>query len=251
MRFLAIFGYFHVPETYQHKVLFWGIIGAIVLRAGFIVGGLALMERFHWTIYIFGLFLLGTGIVMMRKKESKYDPEKNLIIRNFRRFFPVTERYEWNRFFARKDGRLWATPLFIVLLAVESSDIIFAVDSIPAIFAITSDAFIVYTSNIFAMLGLRALYFAVSGFMQMFHFLHYGFASIIIILGGKMLLGDVFKVPSDARSCECHPRFAGRFDARGHRKDRYKDRAWRAAGQRCNDHSRCASARRNHAHLSR
>ncbi|HEY5779435.1 MAG TPA: TerC/Alx family metal homeostasis membrane protein [Terrimicrobiaceae bacterium] len=193
--FILIFGYFHVPETYQHKVLFWGIIGAIVLRAGFIVGGLALMERFHWTIYVFGLFLLGTGIVMMRKKESKYDPEKNLIIRNFRRFFPVTDRYEGNRFFARKDGRLWATPLFIVLLAVESSDIIFAVDSIPAIFAITSDAFIVYTSNIFAMLGLRALYFAVSGFMQMFHFLHYGFASIIIILGGKMLLSDVFKVP--------------------------------------------------------
>lgn len=152
--FILIFGYFHVPETYQHKVLFWGIIGAIVLRAGFIVGGLALMERFHWTIYIFGLFLLGTGIAMMRKKESKYDPEKNLIIRNFRRFFPVTDRYEGNRFFARKDGRLWVTPLFIVLLAVESSDIIFAVDSIPAIFAITSDAFIVYTSNIFAMLGL-------------------------------------------------------------------------------------------------
>ena len=193
--FILIFGYFHVPETYQHKVLFWGIIGAIVLRAGFIVGGLALMERFHWTIYIFGLFLLGTGLAMMRKKESKYDPEKNLIIRNFRRFFPVTDRYEGNRFFLHKDGRLWATPLFIVLLAVESSDIIFAVDSIPAIFAITSDAFIVYTSNIFAMLGLRALYFAVSGFMQMFHFLHYGFASIIIILGGKMLLSDVFKVP--------------------------------------------------------
>ena len=193
--FILIFGYFHVPEAYQHKVLFWGIIGAIVLRAGFIVGGLALMQRFHWTIYVFGLFLLGTGLAMMRKKDSKYDPEKNLIIRNFRRFFPVTDRYEGNRFFLRKDGRLWATPLFIVLLAVESSDIIFAVDSIPAIFAITSDAFIVYTSNIFAMLGLRALYFAVSGFMQMFHFLHYGFASIITILGVKMLLSDVFKVP--------------------------------------------------------
>jgi tellurite resistance protein TerC len=193
--FILIFGYFNVPKTYQHKVLFWGIVGAIVLRAGFIIGGLALMERFHWTLYLFGTFLLVTGLMMMRRKETIYDPDKNFVIRNFRRFFPVTDRYDGNRFFTRKDGRLWATPLFIVLLAVESSDIIFAVDSIPAIFAITSDPFIVYTSNIFAMLGLRALYFAVSGFMQMFHFLHYGFASIIIILGVKMLLSDVYKVP--------------------------------------------------------
>jgi tellurite resistance protein TerC len=198
--FILIFGYFNVPKTYQHKVLFWGIVGAIVLRAGFILGGLALMERFHWTLYVFGTFLLVTGVMMMRKKEAVYDPEKNWVIRSFRRFFPVTDRYEGNRFFTRKDGRLWATPLFIVLLAVESSDIIFAVDSIPAIFAITSDPFIVYTSNIFAMLGLRALYFAVSGFMQMFHFLHYGFASIIIILGVKMLLSDVYKLPWAFRS---------------------------------------------------
>ncbi len=193
--FILIFGYFNVPKTYQHKVLFWGIIGAIVMRAGFILGGLALMERFHWTLYVFGTFLLVTGIMMMRKKEAVYDPEKNWLLRNFRRFFPVTDRYDGNRFFTRKNGRRVATPLFIVLLAVESSDIIFAVDSIPAIFAITSDPFIVYTSNIFAMLGLRALYFAVAGFMQMFHFLHYGFASIIIILGTKMLLSDVYKVP--------------------------------------------------------
>ncbi|MCL4178832.1 MAG: TerC/Alx family metal homeostasis membrane protein [Verrucomicrobia bacterium] len=193
--FILIFGYFSVPKTYQHKVLFWGIVGAIVLRAGFILGGLALMERFHWTLYVFGTFLLVTGVLMMRKKEAVYDPGKNWVIRTFRRFFPVTDRYDGNRFFTRKDGRLWATPLFIVLLAVESSDIIFAVDSIPAIFAITSDPFIVYTSNIFAMLGLRALYFAVAGFMQMFHFLHYGFASIIIILGTKMLLSDVYKLP--------------------------------------------------------
>jgi tellurite resistance protein TerC len=193
--FILIFGYFNVPKTYQHKVLFWGIIGAIVLRAGFILGGLALLERFHWTLYVFGTLLLVTGLLMMRKKEAVYDPEKNWLIRSFRRFFPVTDRYEGNRFFIRKEGRLWATPLFITLLAVESSDIIFAVDSIPAIFAITSDPFIVYTSNIFAMLGLRALYFAVSGFMQMFHFLHYGFASIILILGVKMLLSDVYKIP--------------------------------------------------------
>jgi tellurite resistance protein TerC len=193
--FILIFNYFHVSATYQHKVLLWGIVGAIVLRAGFIVGGLAFMQRFHWAIYVFGTFLLVTGLIMMRKKEAKYDPEKNWVIRSFRRFFPVTGRYEGNRFFMRNGGRLSATPLFITLLAVESSDIIFAADSIPAIFAITPDPFIVYTSNIFALLGLRALYFAVSGFMQMFHFLHYGFASIIIILGAKMLLSDVYKVP--------------------------------------------------------
>lgn len=196
--FILIFNYFHVPPAYQHKVLFWGIVGAIILRVIFIVGGLALMERFHWTIYVFGTFLVATGIGMMRKKESKYDPKKNWLINNFRRFFPVTERYENNRFFTRQEGRLWATPLFIVLLAIESSDIIFAADSIPAIFAITPDPFIVYTSNIFAMLGLRALYFAVAGFMQMFYFLHYGFASIILILGVKMLLGDLYKIPVEA-----------------------------------------------------
>ena len=193
--FILIFSYFQVPPTYQHKVLFWGIVGAIVLRAAFIVGGLALMERFHWTIYVFGGFLLTTGIAMMLRKEKQYEPEKNWLIRGFKRWFPVADRFDGNRFFTRQAGRLVATPLFITLLAVESSDIIFAADSIPAIFAITPDPFIVYTSNIFAMLGLRALYFAVSGFMQMFHFLHYGFASIIIILGVKMLLSDVFKMP--------------------------------------------------------
>lgn len=195
--FILIFDYFHVPPAYQHKVLFWGIIGAIILRAIFIVAGLAMLERFHWTIYLFGVFLLATGLVMMFRRKSVYDPERNWVIRTFRRFFPVTDRYESNRFFTRQDGRLLATPLFIVLLAVESSDIIFAVDSIPAIFAISPDPFIVYTSNIFAMLGLRALYFAVAGFMQMFHFLHYGFASIITILGVKMLLSEVYRVPLD------------------------------------------------------
>lgn len=193
--FILIFGYFHVPQTYQHKVLFWGIVGAIVLRIGFIVGGLALMERFHWMIYLFGSFLLLTGIQMMRKKEEQTNPEDNWVVRAFRRFFPVSDRYDGSKFFTRVDGRLVATPLFVVLLAVESSDIIFAVDSIPAIFAITQEPFLVYTSNIFAMLGLRALYFAVSGFMRMFHFLHYGFASIILILGVKMLISDFYKVP--------------------------------------------------------
>jgi len=193
--FILIFGYFRVPQLYQHKVLFWGIVGAIVLRVTFIIGGLALMERFHWMIYLFGGFLLFTGISMMRKKSEHATPENNWVVRTFKRFFPVSDRYDGNKFLTRIDGRTVATPLFIVLLAVESSDIIFAVDSIPAIFAITQDPFLVYTSNIFAMLGLRALYFAVAGFMRMFHFLHYGFASIILILGIKMLLSDVYKVP--------------------------------------------------------
>jgi tellurite resistance protein TerC len=193
--FILIFNYFQVPPTYQHKVLFWGIIGAIILRAGFILGGLALMERFHWTTYVFGGFLLMTGVLMMLRKEKRYDPDRNWAIRAFKRRFPVTDRYDGNRFFTRQNGRRVATPLFITLMAIESSDIVFAADSIPAIFAVTSDPFIVYTSNIFALLGLRALYFAVSGFMQMFHFLHYGFASIIIILGAKMLMSEVYKVP--------------------------------------------------------
>lgn len=193
--FLLLFNYFRVPAAFHHKVLFWGIVGAIILRVCFILGGIALLERFHWMIYVFGAFLLFTGISMMRNKETTIDPGNNWVISTFRRFVPVTERYDGSRFFSRVDGRLAATPLFIVLLAVESSDIVFAVDSIPAIFAITEDPFIVFTSNIFAMLGLRALYFAVSGFMKMFHFLHYGFASIILILGVKMLTSEVFHIP--------------------------------------------------------
>ncbi len=193
--FILIFGFFKVPQVYQHKVLFWGIVGAIVLRICFILGGLALLQKFHWMIYVFGTFLLFTGISMMLRKETNADPGKNWMVRTFRKFFPVSEKYDGNRFFTRINGKMVATPLFLVLLAVESSDIIFAVDSIPAIFAITDDPFIVYTSNIFAMLGLRALYFAVAGFMKMFHFLHYGFASIILILGTKMLLSEVYKVP--------------------------------------------------------
>lgn len=193
--FILIFGYFKVPLAYQHKVLFWGIIGAIFMRIGFILGGLALLERFHWMIYVFGGFLLVTGISMMRKKETATDPGKNWVLRLFKRFIPFSAHYDGSKFFTRANGKLVATPLLLVLIAVESSDIIFAVDSIPAIFAITDDPFIVYTSNIFAMLGLRALYFAVAGFMRMFHFLHFGFASIILILGTKMLLSEVYKVP--------------------------------------------------------
>jgi tellurite resistance protein TerC len=193
--FLLIFNYFKTPPTLQYKVLFWGIIGAILARSVFIVAGLALLETFHWTMYVFGAFLLGTGLWMVIKKGEQYDPERNPAIRLLRRWVPITESYQDDRFFVRKSGRLVATPLLVVLLAVESSDIVFAVDSIPAIFAITQDHFIVYTSNIFAMLGLRAMYFAVASFMRSFHYLHYGFASIIMILGIKMLMSDVYQVP--------------------------------------------------------
>lgn len=193
--FLLIFNYFKTPATYQHKVLFWGIIGAILARSLFIVAGLALLEMFHWTMYVFGAFLLGTGVWMVVKKGEQYDPERNPVIRLFRRYAPITDRYEEGHFFVTKNGYWAATPLLVVLLAVESSDIVFAIDSIPAIFAITQNHFIVYTSNIFAMLGLRAMYFAVASFMQSFHYLHYGFASIIMILGIKMLVSDVYHVP--------------------------------------------------------
>jgi len=193
--FVLIFNYFRVPPVFQHKVLFWGILGAIILRGAFILGGLALLDRFHWMMYVFGALLVFTGISMMRNKDKKTDPEKNWVIRLFRRWFPVSKDYDEGKFFTRRWGALSATPLFIALLAVESTDIVFAVDSIPAIFAITRDPFIVFASNIFAMMGLRSLYFAVSGVMRMFHALHYGFASIILILGLKMLLSDFYQLP--------------------------------------------------------
>ena len=193
--FLLIFNFFRVPQMYQHRVLFLGIVGAIVLRMAFIVAGLALLARFHWMIYVFGGFLVLTGIGMMRRREEKTDVGENWVVRTFRRMFPVGEHYDGDRFFSRVGGRLVATPLLLVLLAIESSDIVFAVDSIPAIFAITREPFLVFASNIFAMLGLRTLYFAVASFMQMFHFLRYGFASIILILGIKMLASEYYAVP--------------------------------------------------------
>lgn len=193
--FTLIFEYFRVPRIYQHKVLFWGIIGAIILRAFFIIGGLTILNHLHWSLYIFGVFLFLTGISMLFKKKKTYHLEKNWLISFFKRFFPITTHYEGNHFFIRKNKLILATPLFLALLAIESADIIFAVDSIPAIFAITSDPFIVYTSNIFALLGLRALYFAISGFMNRFYLLHYGFAVILIFLSIKMLLSDIYQVP--------------------------------------------------------
>jgi tellurite resistance protein TerC len=194
--FLLIFAYFKVPGAYQHKVLFWGIIGALVMRATFIAAGVTLLKQFHWLIYVFGAFLILTGIKMVTQKDKKLEPEKNPVLRNFRRLMPVTPNFVEDKFFTKIDGRLFATPLFIVLLFIEMTDLIFAVDSIPAILAITQDPFIVYTSNVFAILGLRALYFALAGVMQLFHYLHYGLAGILVFVGGKMLLADfVGKIP--------------------------------------------------------
>ena len=194
--FLLIFTYFKVPALCQHKVLFWGIIGALIMRAIFIAVGVALIQQFHWVIYVFGAFLIFTGIKMALQKDKEIHPEKNPVIKLFRRFLPVTHEYdEESRFFVKKAGVLHATPLFIALLVVETTDVIFAVDSIPAVLAITHDPFIVYTSNVFAILGLRALFFALAGIMEMFHYLHYGLAAILVFVGAKMVLTDLFKIP--------------------------------------------------------
>jgi predicted tellurium resistance membrane protein TerC len=165
------------------------------MRAIFIVAGVVLLKQFHWIIYLFGAFLVLTGIKLALEKEKEVHPERNPVLRLFRRLMPVTERYEGGKFFLRKDGRTWATPLFVVLLVVETTDLVFAVDSIPAILAITHDPFIVYTSNVFAILGLRALYFALAGIMQLFHHLHYGLAAILVFVGVKMLVADFYKIP--------------------------------------------------------
>jgi tellurite resistance protein TerC len=193
--FLLIFSYFGVPSLYQHKVLFWGILGALIMRAVFIAAGITLIEKFHWTIYIFGAFLILIGAKMALQKERKIHPERNPILRLFRRWVPVAEDYAEGRFLVKRAGHYLATPLFIVLIVVETTDIIFAVDSIPAILAITLNPFIVYTSNVFAILGLRALYFALAGIMELFHHLHYGLSAVLVFVGIKMLIGDIYKIP--------------------------------------------------------
>ena len=193
--FLLIFSYFGVPPLYQHKVLFWGILGALIMRAVFIAMGITLIEKFHWTIYLFGAFLILIGMKMAVQKERKIQPERNPLLRLFRRWVPVTEDYAEGRFVVKRAGSYLATPLFIVLVAVETTDIIFAVDSIPAILAITLDPFIVYTSNVFAILGLRALYFALAGVMELFHHLHYGLSAVLVFVGIKMLITDLYKIP--------------------------------------------------------
>ena len=192
--FVLIFSYFKVPPRYQHEVLFWGILGALVMRAIFIFAGIALLQRLHWIIYVFGALLILTGIKMAMEKDKEIHPDKNPLLKLFRRLVPVTEDYHADHFFVKQAGHYAATPLFIVLLVVETTDVIFAVDSIPAILGITVNPFLVYTSNVFAILGLRALYFALAGVMQLFHYLHYGLSAILVFVGAKMLLADVYKL---------------------------------------------------------
>ncbi len=189
-----IFSYFHVPEKYQHKVLFWGILGALVMRGLFVWLGIELIHKFHWMIYVFGAFLIFSGFKMLFQKDKKLEPDKNPLVKAFRRVMPVTSDFRGGKFFVMENGKRWATPLFIALLMVEFTDLIFAVDSIPAIIAITEEPFLVYTSNVFAILGLRALYFALAGIMALFHYLHYGLASILMFVGSKMALVSFVKI---------------------------------------------------------
>lgn len=193
--FLLIFSYFSVPQQYLHKVLFWGVLGALIVRVLFIFGGILLIEWFHWVTYLLGALLIVMGVKLAIKEESEVHPEKNLILKFFCKLMPITDDYVGQNFFVRIDGRLWATPLCVVLIIVETTDIIFAIDSVPAILAITQDPFIVYTSNVFAILGLRSLYFALSGLMQACYYLHYGLAFLLVFIGMKMLMADFVHIP--------------------------------------------------------
>lgn len=193
--FLLIFSYFSVPLAYQRRVLLWGILGALVMRGVFIAVGATLLHYFHWIIYVFGGFLIFTGVQMLRAGDEQTDPENNPVIRLVRRILPVTDDYEEQRFFVRRQGKLFATPLLVVLLSVESTDLMFAVDSIPAIFAVTDDVFIVYTSNVFAILGLRALYFLIADVLDLFVYLRYGLGVVLGFVGVKMLLVDTYPIP--------------------------------------------------------
>lgn len=193
--FVVIFTFFAVPAKYQHRVLFWGIIGALIMRGTLIIIGSALLKQFHWIIYVFGVFLIFTGIRMALQRDEEVHPDKNPVVKLLRRVMPVTESYEGESFFVRRKGKLMATPLFLVLLIVESTDLIFAVDSIPAIFAVTENSFIVYTSNVFAILGLRSLYFLLAGVVDKFHYLKLGLSAVLVFVGIKMILADVYKIP--------------------------------------------------------
>jgi TerC family integral membrane protein len=193
--FLMIFSHFAVPPEYQRRVLLYGVLGAIVMRAIMILLGVWLVSRFHWVLYLFGAFLVVTGIKMLIFAEHEPDLDKNPVLRWLRRHLPITERYHGERFVVVQEGARWFTPLFVVLVLIETSDLIFAVDSIPAIFAITTDPFIVFTSNIFAILGLRALYFLLADMAERFHLLKYGLALVLVLVGAKMLLADFYKVP--------------------------------------------------------
>lgn len=189
--FVLIFSYFAVPAKYQHRVLFWGILGALIMRGTMILAGAALIKQFHWIIWIFGAFLIFTGIRMARSQDEQVEPEKNPVVQMFRRFVPISDRYDGQKFLTRQNGVLMATPLLLVLVMVETTDLIFAVDSIPAIFAVTQEPFIVYTSNVFAILGLRALYFVLAGVVHLFHYLKLGLSVVLVFVGIKMLLPDL------------------------------------------------------------
>jgi TerC family integral membrane protein len=193
--FVVIFNYFAVAAEYQHRVLFWGIVGALFSRGLFIGMGTALLARFEWLIFVFGAFLVYTGIKILREKETEVHPEKNPVLKLFQRFVPLTAQYHGKRFFIRREGRTLATPLMLVLVVVEATDVVFAVDSIPAVFGVTRDPFIVFTSNIFAILGLRALYFLLAGLMNKFQYLSYGLGIVLAFVGVKMLVHDWYDIP--------------------------------------------------------
>lgn len=190
--FILIFGYFNIAPQYQHKILFWGILGALIMRAIFIFAGVALIEHFSWIMYIFGAFLIYTGIHMLAKKKDKekFDPNANIVIRTFKKIMPITDENPHNKFFIRKGKIIYATPFFVALLFIEASDLVFAVDSIPAVLSVSKDTFIVFTSNIFAILGLRSLYFALNGIMDYFYYLKYALAGILTFIGLKMCLNE-------------------------------------------------------------
>ena len=193
--FLVIFSYFAVPLAYQHRVLFWGIMGAVIMRGIFIAAGVGLLAWFHWMIYVFGAFLVFTGIKILRQGEMQVDPKKNPILRFFTRIMAVDPTYDQQKFFVRREGRLVATALVPVLIVVETTDVMFATDSVPAILAITRDPFIVYTSNVFAILGLRAMFFLLAGIMGLFRYLKVGLCIVLMFVGAKMLISDLYKIP--------------------------------------------------------
>jgi tellurite resistance protein TerC len=193
--FLLVFRYFRVPSEYQYKVLFWGILSAVIMRAAFIVTGVKLIQQFHWITYAFGVLLVYSGIRLVGQENAAIHPEKNLALRLFRRWVPVTDDFVGDRFFVRRPG-VYATPLLVVLLVIETADLFLAVDSIPAVLAITLDVMVVYTSNIFAILGLRSMYFALAGMMEMFEYLHYGLALVLVFIGGKMLTAHYYEMPT-------------------------------------------------------
>jgi tellurite resistance protein TerC len=194
--FLLIFTYFKVPAEYQHRILFWGVLGALVLRGIFILAGAALLAKFHFLLYVLGAFLVYTGVRMgLSSNEPEIDPENNPIVRFLGRHLPISRQLDGGKFFTQREGVRFATPLLVVLVLIETTDVVFAADSIPAILAISRDTFVVYTSNVFALLGLRALYFALASLMQLFHYLHYGLALILIFIGAKLLLEDVYPLP--------------------------------------------------------